>query len=124
MTGKIDRKAAREAYKNAITPMGIYCLRDTVTGRCVIAAERNLNSAQSRFQFLMRNNTTPPPGGPLSDPQLLADYRDHAEAFQFEILEEVDTAKCASYEEAANRLAALWRDTHKKYASWPQYHYK
>ncbi|MDR3050895.1 MAG: hypothetical protein LBU67_04155 [Oscillospiraceae bacterium] len=119
----IDKKAAKLQYKSALTPMGIYCLRDGQSGRCVIAADRNLPSVMGRFRFLM-GGAGPQPAGPFSDPDLYRDYADHPGAFTFEVLEQVDTAKCATYEEAADKLAALAKDALPRYASRPQYHQK
>ncbi len=119
----IDKKAAKLAYKSTITPMGIYCLTDTHTGRSVIAAEKNLNSVFSRFRFMM-GGSGPQPAGPFSDPQLYADYKDHPDAFELAILEQVDTAKCASYEEAVDKLEQLCKGMASRYADRPQYLYK
>jgi hypothetical protein len=119
----IDKKAAKLAYKSAITPMGVYCLRDTQTSRCVIAGERNLNSVMGRFRFLMGGGGAQP-AGPFSDPRLYADYADHPEAFAFEVLERVDVDRCATYEEAVEKLDALVKAALPRYAGTPQYAYK
>ena len=116
----IDRKAAKLAYKSTITPMGIYCLRDGQSGRCVVAAERNLPSVMSRVRFIAEFGGTPP-AGPLSDPRLGQDYRDHPEAFTFEVLEAVDVSLCATYEEAADKLRALEKAAQGRYAHLPRY---
>ena len=116
----IDKKAAKRDYKNTITPMGIYRLHDTQTGRSVIGADRNLNSVMGRFRFVIAGAAAQP-GGPFSDPQLYADYRDHPHAFVFEILESVDVAACATYEDAADQLEALLKEALPLYASLPQY---
>ncbi len=119
----IDKKAAKLAYKNAITPMGIYCVRDGISGRCVIAADRNLPSVMNRLRFVA-GGATPQPAGPFSDPQLYADYKDHPQAFTFEVLDAVDVTKCATYEEAAEQLADLEKAAKQKYADRMQYLYK
>ncbi len=122
-TMAIDKKAAKEAYKNTIPPMGIYCLCDEQTGRCVIAGDRNLPSVMNRFRFLMGGGGAQP-GGPFSDPRLFADYADHPNAFRYEVLESVDVAKCATREEAADKLEALLKEALPRYADRPQYIYK
>lgn len=118
----IDKKAAKLAYKNTIPPMGIYCITDAQSGRSVIAADRNLPSVMNRFSFLQHGGTQP--AGPFSDPQLYKDYLERPEAFSFEILEQVDVAKCATYEEAVEKLEALQKGLRARYADRPQYQYK
>ncbi len=117
---KAAQKAAKQAYKSAITPMGVYRLLDTRSGRSVISADRNLPSVMGRFRFLMSGGGAQP-GGPFSDPELYRDYTDHPDAFTFEVLEAVEIEKCATYEEAADQLAALLKAAQGKYADWPQY---
>jgi DNA-binding CsgD family transcriptional regulator len=119
-TMPIDKKAARQAYKHTIPPMGLYCLRDRRSGRCVIAGDRNLNSVMGRFRFLM-GGPAAQPAGPFSDPALYADYRDHPDDFTFEVLESVDVAKCATYEEAADKLDALLKEALPRYADRARY---
>jgi hypothetical protein len=119
----IDKKAAKQAYKSAITPMGIYCLRDTQTGRCVIGGERNLDSVMGRFRFLMGCGSAQP-AGPFSDPRLYADYADHPDAFTFEVLERVDVERYATAEEAVDKLDALMKEALPRYADVAQYAYK
>lgn len=119
----IDKKAAKLAYKNTIPPMGIYCIRNSQNGRCVIAADRNLPSVMNRLSF-MQHETSAQPAGPFSDPQLFKEYRENPEAFVFEILEQVDVAKCATYEEAAEKLEALQKGLRVRYADREQYQYK
>ena len=116
----IDKKTVKRDYKSTITPMGIYRLHDTQTGRSVIAGDRNLNSVMGRFRFVM-GGAGAQPGGPFSDPQLYADYQDHPQAFVFEILESVDVIACATYEDAADQLKALLKEALPRYMSLPQY---
>ena len=116
----IDRKAAKATYKNTITPMGIYCLRNSLTGRCVVAADHNLPSVMGRLRFIAGLGSAQP-GGPFSDPQLCKDFSEHPEAFVFDILEEVDISKCASYEEAADKLEVLERAARHRYDHLQRY---
>lgn len=105
----IDKKAAKKAYKNTITPMGVYRILDRQTGRYLLGADRNLGSSQNRFQFMMMSGR-PTSAGPFSDPQMFADYQDHPDAFTFEVVAEVDLEKHLTYEEAAYALDKLYAE--------------
>lgn len=105
-TMPIDKKAARSAYKNTVTPMGVYRVVDQQSGRFLLAADRNLSGAQGRYRFFLSAGTVQP-GGPFSDPQLFADFRDHPDAFSFEIVEQVDSEKFPTYNEASDELDRL-----------------
>lgn len=106
-TMPMDKKAAKLAYKNTVTPMGVYQIADRQTGRFLLARDRNLDSAPNRFQFFM-NTGSVQPAGPFSDPQIFADYTDHPDAFHYEIIVRVDTEKFPTYEEAADELERLF----------------
>lgn len=104
----IDKKAAKQAYKNTIPPMGVYRILDQQTGRYVVASDRNLDSVTGRFNFVMESAGIQP-GGPYSDPQMFEDYRDHGAEFVIEVLAKVDIAKCATYQEAVDQLEPLYK---------------
>lgn len=118
-TMPIDKKAAKEAYKSTVTPMGVYRILDQQTGRFLLAADRNLNGAQGRFKFLILSGVQP--GGPLSDPQMFEDYRDHPDSFTFEVVEQVDTEKYPTYNEAADQLERLMKKQDKLFPQKGRY---
>lgn len=114
-----DRRAAKLAYKQTVTPMGVYCIRDTVSGRILLGSSTNVPSVNNHFRFAMRWGNDP--HSPFSDAQLKQDYADHPDAFTFEILETVDQDKCESRAQAIEQLAQLYDLVQEQYASAAQY---
>lgn len=115
----IDKKAAKLAYKQMQTPMGVYCVRDNRTGRLLLGKSPNVVSVKNHFFFVMRWGNSPI--GPFSDPQLQADFADHPDDFTVEVVETVDLTKCESREEALQKLDDLEEAVRARFADAPQY---
>lgn len=115
----IDKKAAKLAYKQSQTPMGVYCVRDGKTGRCLLGASPNVTSVKNHFFFIMRWGNDPI--GPFSDPQLRADFADHPDDFTVEVVETVDLTKCQDRAEALSHLEALESIIRARFEGVPQY---
>lgn len=114
-----DRRAAKLAYKQTVTPMGVYLIRDTQTGRILLGKSTNVPSVKNHFHFIMRWGNDPI--GPFSDAQLHADYADHADAFTFEIVDTVDQDQCESRQDALDALDTLFEKICMQYEGACQY---
>lgn len=114
-----DRRAAKLAYKQTVTPMGVYLIRDTHTNRILLGKSTNVPSVKNHFHFIMRWGNDPI--GPFGDAQLRADYQDHPDAFTFEIVETVDQDKCESRQDALDALDTLFETVCARYEGESQY---
>ena len=115
----LDKKAAKLAYKQTQTPMGVYCVRDGKTGRCLLGASPNVVSVKNHFFFVMRWGNSPI--GPFSAPQLREDFADHPDDFTVEVVETVDLTKCADRGEALAHLDKLEERVRARFKDVPQY---
>jgi hypothetical protein len=98
------RELARKA-RDAFPPMGVYAVRDRVTGAVRVAASRNVHSAINRALFELRQ-------GVHRDAAMQAAWkRDGAERFGFEVLELVKERSEAGFDYGAElkELEALHR---------------
>ena len=79
-----EKKAAVAAYRERKVATGIYAVRCAATGRCWIGGAPNLATIWNRVSFALRQGA----GTPAS---LQAAWRENgADAFRFEVLEELD----------------------------------
>jgi hypothetical protein len=77
----MDRKALIRDYKQRRPPAGVYRVRNTVTGRSLVAASRNLPAILNRHQAQLRMSAHP-------SKRLQADWAEHGpESFVFEVLD-------------------------------------
>jgi hypothetical protein len=97
---KMDRKEIIREYKETPRPMGAYAIRNNATGRVLVGGSMNLPASFNGQRFQLRM-------GSHRSPELQADWdRYGGEAFAFEVLERVDTAKVPAEERRA-AVAAL-----------------
>lgn len=54
-----DRKALARVYKESVRPMGVYRVRNTESGRAIVAASRDLPSALNRQRSQLRMHGHP-----------------------------------------------------------------
>ena len=88
------RDAARRA-RDAFPPMGVYAIRDRVTGAVRVAASRNVHAAINRTRFELRFGTH-------ADRALQGAWREGGEErIAFEVLELVKERSDASFDYAA-----------------------
>ncbi len=88
-----NRKAAIRDYKERKPAPGIYAVRCTASGECWVGRAPNLATIQNRIWFTLRQ-------GLHRDPALQSAWRTHgAEAFTFEIAEELDEEELGSARE-------------------------
>ena len=117
MTSKDRREELRSTYEQRPREAGVYVLRNSATGRILIASTVDLASIRNRLEFGQSTHST----GVL-DRRLVADARAHGmESFSLEVLDtlpadpERDDAQAAADLKA---LEELWRD---QLADQPQY---
>ena len=92
---KAERKAAIDAYKERKVPAGIYAVRCVPSGECWVGHAPDLSKIQNRLWFTLRQGNHP-------QPSLNAACRKHgAEAFTFEIVEELEDEESAYLRQGA-----------------------
>jgi hypothetical protein len=100
------RKDITNAYKNRKLHGGVYIITNTVNGKYLIDHVANLQSAQNRFQFAITTGST-------LHPKLQKDWKElGAQAFTFEVLEELEQKPEQSQSAFMDDLATLeqlWR---------------
>src|SRR4051794_31837353 len=87
MADRGRRDELRAAYERRPREAGIYALRNTVTGRVLVASSVDLASVRNRLEFGQSTKST----GVL-DRRLVADARAHGvQSFAIEVLDTLDT---------------------------------
>ena len=100
------QKALKQAYKQALPPMGIYAIRHIASGRSLLDASRNLTGALNRHRFELRQ-------GVHRNRALQADWQRDGEAgFAFEILDRIEPQPEPDFDYAGElaMLLELWRE--------------
>ena len=100
----MDRKARIREYKDTPRPAGVYCVRNTVTGTCLVGSTPNLPGMLNRQRFQLENGSHP-------DHALQADWNELGpDAFEFEVLDRLESSEELSHDTAAELavLTSLW----------------
>ena len=100
----MDKREVRRAYKENSRPMGIYCVRNTGTGRTLVGRSADLPSALNREQAQLRFGGHP-------NRLLQSDWNAHGPAsFAFEVLDTLAAPEGADYDPVDDLrvLEALW----------------
>jgi hypothetical protein len=100
----MDRKALIREYKLRRPPMGVYRVRNTVTGHSLVAASTDLPSILNRQRAQLSLGGHPTRA-------LQADWDEHgAESFVFEVLDTLTPPDTPDYDPKADLavLEALW----------------
>jgi hypothetical protein len=100
----MDRKALTREYKETPRPMGVYRIRNTVTGRSLVASSVNLPAILNRHQAALRL-------GGHTNKALQKDWNELGpEAFAFEVLDTLTPSDKPGDKPAADLLAleAMW----------------
>jgi hypothetical protein len=117
MTSPGRRRELREQYEQRTPQAGVYALRNTVTGRALVASTSDLAAVRNRLEFA-RATKTPS----ALDGRLVADVREYGiDAFVLDVLDTLAVAPGSTPDDARADLAeleTLWRE---KLASDPQY---
>lgn len=99
-----DRKTLIDEYKRAPKEMGVYCIRNTLNGKCLVASSRNIRARFNRHRMDLKTNSD-------RNEALQCDWNAcGAEAFEFEILDLLDPADDPGYDpsEDLEVLEMLW----------------
>ena len=100
----MDRKALTRAYKETPRPMGVYRIRNTVTGKSLVASSINLPAILNRHQAALRL-------GGHTNKALQKDWNELGpEAFAFEVLDTLTPSNKPGDKPADDLLAleAMW----------------
>jgi hypothetical protein len=100
----MDKKALQREYKETSRPMGVYQVRNTVTGKLLIGTSVDLPSILNRLRTQLRMRTH-------SNRALQQDLNDLGpEAFELEILDTLPTSDRPTYDPSDDlrTLEALW----------------
>lgn len=105
------RKELKLAYKETPRPMGVYQIKNTVTGKLFIGSSLDLPGKfnGNRFQLNVKSHR---------NPQLQADWNLYGEnAFTFEVLESINPEKIAKdcWRDAVAELEEKWLGTLQPY---------
>jgi hypothetical protein len=100
----MDRKALVREYKETPRPMGVYRIRNTVSGTSLVASSKNLTANINRDQFQLK-------GGLHTNASLQRDWDELGpEAFEFEILDQLEPPELGDYDptDDLRELEVLW----------------
>ncbi len=100
----MDRKRAIREYKEGRRPMGIFRVRNTVSGRWLVGATVDLPAALNRQRATLRLGGHP-------DRDLQGDWNELGpDAFVFEVLDTLEAAEGPEYDPAEDLgvLEQLW----------------
>ena len=100
----MDRKALIREYKQRRPPMGVYRVHNTVTGRSLVAASKDLPSILNRHRAQLNLGAHP-------SKALQADWAAHGPAsFVFEVLDTLSPSDAPDYDPTADlsALEDLW----------------
>ena len=100
-----ERRARIRDYKDAFPSMGVYAIRNTVTGRTWIGASTQVEGMLNRVRFQLKL-------GNHREASLLADWKKHGpEAFSFEVLDRVKQRDDPAFDYPAElqTMLELWR---------------
>ena len=100
----MDRKALIRQYKETRRPMGVYQVRNTVNGKCLVGTSVNLPAIFNRLRLQLET-------GNYFCTGLQADWNTlGAAAFAFEVLDEITAPDESEYDPADDlrALEELW----------------
>ncbi len=117
MTSADRRRELRAQYEHRHTEPGVYVLRNTVTGRVLLASAVDLGSVRSRLEFAKATNTPS-----ALDGRLTSDVREFGiGAFALDVLDVLEVAPgmaTADVQADLRTLEDLWRE---RLAGTPHY---
>jgi hypothetical protein len=117
MTSRDRRDELRAAYEQRPTQAAVYALRNSASGRMLIASTTDLASVRNKLEFGQATDST----GVL-DRRLAVDAREHGMAsFSLEVLDVLEPDPERDDAQTAADLAALEELWREKLAAEPQY---
>lgn len=100
----INKTEIKRNYKQTLTPMGIFQIKNLVNGKILIGSSHNLPARRNRFEMELSFGT-------ITDEVLQADYREYGrENFSFEIIDNLEPKEdpAYNYKEDLKTLEELW----------------
>ncbi len=100
----LDKTAAKLEYKLSHRPMGVFQIRNSANGRVFIDSSINIPGKINRHKFALNM-------GKHASKSLQADWNEFGgDAFEFEVLEDVQPRSDVNYDYAADvaTLESLW----------------
>jgi group I intron endonuclease len=100
----INKKELKQKYKETLPPMGIYQIRNGVTGKIFVGKSKNLHGKSNSFKFQLRH-------GSHMNSDLQNDFNIYGEDnFFFEVVDELTPKEGVKYDytEDLNTLEELW----------------
>jgi group I intron endonuclease len=101
----IDKSEIKKSYKQTLTPMGVYQVRNKINGRILVGSSKNLPARKNRFEMEFSYETL------INNTELLKDLREFGkENFIFEVLDKLDPKEdpAYNYSEDLKTLEELW----------------
>jgi hypothetical protein len=100
------RKELKQAYKLQMQPMGIFVIRNLVTGKTLLDSSNNLPAIINRHRFALQL-------GAHTNKELMVDWHLYGEeGFVFEVVDEIKQSTDPAYDYKAelSALLDLWRE--------------
>ena len=107
----MDKKPAKLAYRASRRPMGVFAVRNLVSGKIFVGSSTDLSAVFSRIRFQLYA------GGHPNKP-LEADWKTYGTGkFEFEVLEELAPQEDPNYDPASDleALEDLWLEKLQPY---------
>ena len=107
----MDKKELKNNYKQAIQPMGIYQIRNTINGRVFLGSAKDLRGIINSNKFQLK-------GGLHRNKELQKDFNDVGDkGFAFEIVDYLEPGEGTScdYSTELKTLEALWLEKLQPY---------
>ena len=117
MTSSQRRRQLRAEYEQRPSEAGVYVVRNTATGRALVASTTDLAAVRNRLEFAQATQT---PGA--LDHRLAADVRTFGiAAFVLEVLDRLEITPAMTPDDVRADLAALEQLWREKLAAGPLY---
>ena len=117
MTSPERRRELRAEYAQRPSPAGVYALRNTLTGRVLVASTSDLAAAANKLDFAKATQT---PGA--LDHRVAADVRAFGvDAFEVVVLDSLEITFGMTPDDVRADLGALEQLWREKLAATPQY---
>ena len=100
----IDKKEIKKRYKETLPPMGIYQIKNLVSGKILVGSSKNLNGKSNSFKFQLNL-------GSHMNKELQNDYNKYGEEnFSFEVLDYLEPKEGITYDYTKDleALEELW----------------
>ncbi len=102
----LDKKELKKQYKQTLTPMGIFQIKNLVSGKIFIENGKNLPGSINSAKFQLKMGT-------YMNEKLQKDYNELGEEkFSFEVIDSLEPKEDLSYDytEDLNVLKEMWLD--------------